>query len=244
MNSLIGKPSSAGILQGTENWIFVCDKRCPAHLNPAAKEKKIKPKPRGAWHSRPRYKTNRIRSFVAFLYPLFFTSGIPALLYQVVWQRSPSPSMGPTPNRRPRWSQPSCWAWGWAPLSAGWAASRWPTQLLIIYGVIEFVIGLFGFVSLQIFDWVGPRFTAATRIAARGISTQRCHHILVALVIHLLKQEQPHHQPHRLGRTTLLAVILPKDLFKIPPRNSLSQLSQGVSGLTLLIECRHQKRLD
>ena len=31
--------------------------------------------------------SNQIR-FVAFLYPLFFISGIPALLYQVVWQRS------------------------------------------------------------------------------------------------------------------------------------------------------------
>ena len=50
----------------------------------------------------------------------------------------------------------------------GWAASRWPTQLLIIYGVIEFVIGLFGFVSLQIFDWVGLRFTTAS-MAQTGI---------------------------------------------------------------------------
>src|SRR4029077_19634349 len=68
------------------------------------------------------------------------------------------------------------------------------------------------------------------------------HHILVALVIHLLDYEQPDHEPHRLGRTTLLAVILPKGLFKIPPRYSLSQLPQGVAGITLLIECRHQKR--
>ena len=44
----------------------------------------------------------------------------------------------------------------------GWAASRWATRLLIIYGIIEFVIGLYGLVSLQIFDWVGLRFTTAS----------------------------------------------------------------------------------
>ena len=76
--------------------------------------------------------------------------------------------MGPTRNRRPRSSRPSCSDWGWAPFAGGWAASRWPTRLLIIYGVIEFVIGLFGFVSLQIFDWVGLRFTAAS-MAQTGI---------------------------------------------------------------------------
>ena len=36
-----------------------------------------------------------------------------------------------------------------------------------------------------------------------GILYPAVHHILVALVVHLLKQEQPHHQPHvpmHLGR--------------------------------------------
>ena len=61
----------------------------------------------------------------------------------------------------------------WAPLPGGWAASRWPTRLLIIYGGIEFVIGLFGSVSLQIFDWVGLRFTAAS-MAQTGIVAFAC----------------------------------------------------------------------
>ena len=67
------------------------------------------------------------------------------------------------------------------------------------------------------------------------------HHLLVTLVIHLLEQEQPNHQPHRLGRTTLLAVILPESFFKIRPRNSFSQLFQGMSGITLLTKYRASK---
>jgi predicted lipid carrier protein YhbT len=48
-----------------------------------------------------------------------------------------------------------------------------------------------------------------------GIFHPTLHHILVALVMHLLEQEQPDHQSHRLGRTTLFAVILPKSFFKL-----------------------------
>ena len=105
---------------------------------------------------------------MAFLYPLFFTSGIPALLYQVVWQRSLFTIYGTNTESATAVVAAFLLGLGLGAFVGGWAASRWPTQLLIIYVVIEFVIGLFGFVSLQIFDWVGRRFTAAS-MAQTGI---------------------------------------------------------------------------
>ena len=112
---------------------------------------------------------------MTFLYPLFFTSGIPALLYQVVWQRSLFTIYGTNTESATAVVAAFLLGLGLGAFLGGWAASRWPTQLLIIYGVIEFVIGLFGFVSLQIFDWVGLRFTAAS-MAQTGIvaSLARC----------------------------------------------------------------------
>ena len=99
---------------------------------------------------------------MAFLYPLFFISGIPALLYQVVWQRALFTIYGTNTESATAVVAAFLLGLGLGAFAGGWAASRWPTRLLIIYGVIEFAIGLFGLVSLQIFDWVGVRFTAAS----------------------------------------------------------------------------------
>ena len=99
---------------------------------------------------------------MAFLYPLFFISGIPALLYQVVWQRALFTIYGTNTESATAVVAAFLLGLGLGAFAGGWAASRWPARLLIIYGVIEFAIGLFGLVSLQIFDWVGLRFTAAS----------------------------------------------------------------------------------
>jgi spermidine synthase len=99
---------------------------------------------------------------VAFLYPLFFISGIPALLYQVVWQRALFTIYGTNTESATAVVAAFLLGLGLGAFAGGWAASGWPTRLLIIYGVVEFIIGLFGLVSLQIFDWVGLRFTAAS----------------------------------------------------------------------------------
>ena len=88
---------------------------------------------------------------MAFLYPLFFISGVPALLYQVVWQRALFTIYGTNTESATAVVAAFLLGLGLGAFAGGWAASRWPTRLLIIYGVIEFVIGLFGLVSLQIF---------------------------------------------------------------------------------------------
>jgi spermidine synthase len=99
---------------------------------------------------------------VAFLYPLFFNSGIPALLYQVVCQRALFTIYRTNTEAATAVVAAFLLGLGLGAFAGGWIASRWPSRLLIIYGVIEFIIGVFGFVSLQMFDWVGLRFTAAS----------------------------------------------------------------------------------
>ena len=76
-------------------------------------------------------------AFVAFLYPLFFISGIPALLYQVVWQRSLFTIYGTNTESATAVVAAFLPGLGLGAFAGGWAASRWPTRLLIIYGVIR-----------------------------------------------------------------------------------------------------------
>jgi spermidine synthase len=78
---------------------------------------------------------------LAFLYPLFLVSGIPALLYQVVWQRALFTIYGTNTESATAVVAAFLLGLGLGAFAGGWVASRWPTRLLVIYGVIEFVIG-------------------------------------------------------------------------------------------------------
>ncbi len=100
---------------------------------------------------------------MAFLLPLFFTSGIPALLYQVVWQRSLFTIYGTNTESATAVVAAFLLGLGLGAHIGGWVASRWSTnRLLVIYGAIEFVIGVFGLFSLPLFDAIGIRFTTAS----------------------------------------------------------------------------------
>ena len=100
---------------------------------------------------------------MAFLLPLFFTSGIPALLYQVVWQRSLFTIYGTNTESATAVVAAFLLGLGLGAHIGGWIASRWSTnRLLVIYGAIEFVIGVFGLFSLPLFDAIGIRFTTAS----------------------------------------------------------------------------------
>ena len=99
---------------------------------------------------------------MGFLLPLFFTSGIPALLYQVVWQRSLFTIYGTNTESATAVVAAFLLGLGLGAHAGGWIATRWPNRLLLIYGLIEFVIGIFGIFSLSLFDAVGVRFTTAS----------------------------------------------------------------------------------
>lgn len=99
---------------------------------------------------------------MAFLLPLFFTSGIPALLYQVVWQRALFTIYGTNTESATAVVAAFLLGLGLGAHLGGTIATRWPKRLLLIYGGIELAIGAFGIGSLTIFDWVGVHFTTAS----------------------------------------------------------------------------------
>jgi hypothetical protein len=48
---------------------------------------------------------------ITWIHLLFFCSGFPALIYQIVWQRALFPFMGSILSRSRSWSAVSCWVW-------------------------------------------------------------------------------------------------------------------------------------
>lgn len=99
---------------------------------------------------------------MGLLLPLFLVSGIPALLYQVVWQRSLFTIYGTNTESATAVVAAFLLGLGLGAFAGGWVANRSPNRLLFIYGLIEFVIGIFGIFSLSLFDAIGVRFTTAT----------------------------------------------------------------------------------
>jgi len=99
---------------------------------------------------------------MALLLPLFLVSGIPALLYQVVWQRSLFTIYGTNTESATAVVAAFLLGLGIGAFIGGWIANRSPNRLLFIYGLIEFAIGVFGIFSLSLFDAIGVRFTTAS----------------------------------------------------------------------------------
>ena len=62
----------------------------------------------------------------------------------------------------------------------------------------------------------------------------RLHHRLVTQIVELFQDEQPHHQPHRFGRTPLLAIERAELLLEITPRDFSRQLVDRPPGIELL----------
>src|SRR5258708_12180718 len=100
-----------------------------------------------------------------FLGLLFFCSGIPALIYQVVWQRvlfaiycvnSQSVAVVVTAFML---------GLGIGSLFGGYISKRFPTRGILIFGVAELGVAVFGLCSLRIFHWVAG-FTAGATLGS------------------------------------------------------------------------------
>lgn len=95
---------------------------------------------------------DRIPSFV--LYPVFFMSGFSAILYQLVWQRSLFRIFGTNMESVTLVVTAFMFGLGLGSLAGGALSekSRWPIPL--VFGGLEFGIGLFGIMSLPLFRWI------------------------------------------------------------------------------------------
>ena len=101
------------------------------------------------------------------LYALFFLSGFPALLYQVVWQRALFTIYGVNIESVTMVVSAFMLGLGLGSLAGGWLSERRGMPLLAVFGIAELGIGLFGIFSLTIFHYVA-QYTAGTSALGNG----------------------------------------------------------------------------
>lgn len=109
------------------------------------------------WDPSPQKKENLLLS------SLFLCSGIPALIYQVVWQRSLFGIYGVNAESVAVVVSAFMTGLGVGSLLGGWLSSRFPRQSILFFGLAELGTAIFGLSSLKIFHW------AATFSAGAGL---------------------------------------------------------------------------
>ena len=103
-------------------------------------------------------------------YILFFLSGFPALIYQIVWQRLLFTIYGVNVESVTAIVTAFMLGLGLGSLAGGTLSSRLHLPLLGVFGAIELSIGLFGAVSLSLFHRVGM-ITAGASAPLTGLLT-------------------------------------------------------------------------
>src|SRR3979411_1625462 len=83
---------------------------------------------------------------------LFFFSGFPALIYQLIWQRALFRIFGVNVESVTIVVTAFMLGLGLGSLAGGWLSQRRHIPLLPLLAAIELMTGIFGLVSLRIFD--------------------------------------------------------------------------------------------
>src|SRR5690349_5168805 len=99
---------------------------------------------------------------------LFFVSGFPALLYQIVWQRTLFAIYGVNIESVTIVVSAFMLGLGLGSLAGGRVSKKQSAPLLLIFGAVELGIAAFGLVSLPLFRWVA-QFTAGAPPLQTGI---------------------------------------------------------------------------
>ena len=105
-----------------------------------------------------------------WLYLLFFISGFPALLYQVIWQRTLFSIFGVNIESVTVVVTAFMLGLGLGSMLGGWLSTRPWFNRLAIFGMVELGISAFGLISLPLFHWVAG-FTAGAGAAATFLIT-------------------------------------------------------------------------
>jgi predicted membrane-bound spermidine synthase len=100
-----------------------------------------------------------------FLGLLFFCSGMPALIYQIVWQRVLFAIYGVNSQSVAVVVTAFMLGLGIGSLLGGCISKRFPTHGILIFGVAELGVAVFGLCSLRIFHWVAG-FTAGAALGS------------------------------------------------------------------------------
>jgi spermidine synthase len=99
-------------------------------------------------------------------YLLFFLSGVPALLYQIVWQRALFTIYGVNIESVTIIVTVFMLGLGLGSLAGGWLSKRLSVPLLRLFAAIEAGIAVFGCVSMQLF-----RSVASLTVGAGAFQT-------------------------------------------------------------------------
>src|SRR5271168_4732129 len=89
-----------------------------------------------------------------FLSLLFFCSGMPALIYQIVWQRALFAIYGVNAQSVAVVVTAFMLGLGIGSLVGGSLSKRFPTRGILIFGIAELGVAVFGLCSLKLFHWV------------------------------------------------------------------------------------------
>jgi spermidine synthase len=126
---------------------------------------------------------------------LFFFSGFPALIYQLVWQRALFRIFGVNVESVTIVVTAFMLGLGLGSLAGGLISKRRGIPLLPLLAVIELATGAFGIVSLAVFDWVGAATAmwplpamAAVNLALVLVPTLLMGATLPLLVSHLVRR--------------------------------------------------------
>ena len=130
-----------------------------------------------------------------FYYLLFFLSGFPALLYQIVWQRALFTIYGVNVESVTIIVTVFMLGLGLGSLAGGKLSTRKGLHLLLAFGLIELGVGVYGAMSLSLFHRVAS-YTAGSSLPATGlltfvlllIPTLLMGSTLPLLVAHLVRQ--------------------------------------------------------
>lgn len=99
-----------------------------------------------------------------FLSLLFFCSGMPALVYQIVWQRVLFAIYGVNAESVAVVVTAFMAGLGIGSVIGGRLATRFPKHGILVFGLAELGVALFGLTSLRVFRWAAA-YTAGTNLA-------------------------------------------------------------------------------
>src|SRR5262249_19702365 len=106
-------------------------------------------------------RSNRSESMLVCL--LFFGSGFPALIYQIVWQRVLFVIYGVNVQSVAVVVSAFMLGLGLGSLVGGALSAKFPKNGIVIFGICELGIALFGLASLRVFQWAA-QYTAGTSL--------------------------------------------------------------------------------
>src|ERR1700720_585927 len=94
---------------------------------------------------------------------LFFVSGMPALIYQIVWQRVLFAIYGVNAESVAVVVSAFILGLGLGSILGGWLSLRLPRQAIVLFGLSELGVALFGANSLHFFHWASI-YTSGTSL--------------------------------------------------------------------------------